>query len=205
MKKLMSGFFAAALALALPLTANAQEAVTPQDQEECRATVTPIQAGEKVSATATFDSPFGKIAALQAPEGTNIALHTEKDEERTEMAAEERPLGAEEPVGAEERPMGEEDPAGAEERPLGDDRPVGVERDQLTAENQSEFWLVAKDVPAGTYEVTLENDEGKTCTTEITIEDETVLETDIDAGIDADAGIGEEVDEETEDQDNTDW
>lgn len=90
MSKLIRGFAAAALLLALPLSVNAQdqEEGMPQQQEVCEATVAPIHSGGIVVATATFTSPFGDVVAIEAPEESGIALASEED--RTEMAAEEQ-------------------------------------------------------------------------------------------------------------------
>lgn len=178
MKKLTSGFFAAALALALPLTANAQDAVNPeQDQDQCTATVAPIHAGEKVAATATFESPFGKIVKLEAPAESSLGLYTEKDGERTEIAhegekdAERAEMGAEAEVDAR-----------VEAAPLAEEKNA----------NESKFWLVAENAPAGTYEVTLENEAGESCTTEITVEEKT------ETGLETDVDVSGEIDTETE-------
>lgn len=183
MKKLTSGLFAAALVLALPLTASAQDAVT-QEQEVCTATVAPIQSGEKVAATATFDSPFGKIVRLEAPAESNLSLYAEKAEMAHEGDAGAEPaaeVDVEAEVEAEAAPMAEE------KNP-----------------NESKFWLVAANAPAGTYEVTLENDSGESCTTEITVEEKS------EAGLETDAEISGEIDTETEDaeaegESNSDW
>jgi hypothetical protein len=86
MKKLTSGLFAAALAMALPLTANAQEAVVPADEAEtCTATVFPIHAADNVAVTASFDEPFGKVVAIEAPVESGLTL---AEEQPTEMADE---------------------------------------------------------------------------------------------------------------------
>lgn len=188
MKKLTSGLFAAALALALPMTANAQEAVTPQaDQEQCVAQTGPIQTGEKVAATSTFDTPFGKIVELQAPAESNLSLHTEVEAERTEMGREDVGAEGDVEVGAEaDVAVGAED----------------AQRDPMLAENQSTFWLVADNVEPGTYEVTLQNEAGETCTTEITVEKKA------EAGVGADAAIDVEIEEEDveeTDTEDSDW
>jgi hypothetical protein len=103
MKKLTSGLFAAALILALPLTANAQDAAVPAEEAPtCTAIVAPIQASDNVIVTASFDQPFGKVVAIEAPAVSGLAL---APEEQTEMADEavEGELGAEPaPLGAEE-------------------------------------------------------------------------------------------------------
>lgn len=164
MRKLTSGVFAAALALALPMTGNAQEAVQGQDamqgQEECRATIEPIRAGdERVMATATFDSPFGEVTSIEAPERSNLSLHTEKDGELEGMAAE---------------------------------REYGEQAREMAAENQSVFWLKAENAEPGTYQVTLENEAGKRCTAELTVEEGDPISRDQDVGID-------------QEQDDTEW
>jgi hypothetical protein len=89
MSKMIRGFAAAALLLALPLSVNAQEQQeegAPQ-QEVCEATVAPIHSGEIVAAAATFASPFGDVVAIEAPEESGLALASE--EERTQLAAEQ--------------------------------------------------------------------------------------------------------------------
>lgn len=91
MSKIIRGFAAAALVLALPLSVNAQdqqEEGTPQQQEVCEATVAPVHAGGIVVATATFPAPFGDVVAIEAPEESGLVLASEAD--RTEMAAEEQ-------------------------------------------------------------------------------------------------------------------
>lgn len=85
MKKLMSGFAAAALVFALPMAANAQEAASAESQDVCTATIAPIAASSNAAATATFTSPFGDVISIEAPEGTGLTLVTEK---RAEMANE---------------------------------------------------------------------------------------------------------------------
>lgn len=184
MKKLTSGLFAAALILALPLTASAQDAVTPE-QEQCTATTTAVHAGEKVAATTTFETPFGKIVSLEAPAESNLTLYTEKAEmahegdegaERAEMGAE-----ADVAVGAEAEPMAEE------KNP-----------------NESKFWLVAENAPVGTYSVTLTNEAGESCTTEITVEEK--IETDLETDLDVDGEIDTETEEtEDESESGSDW
>lgn len=140
MKKLTSGLFAAALVLALPLTANAQEADVPTDvAETCTATIAPIQASENVAVTASFDRPFGKVVAIEAPAVSGLALAEEKQTEMADEAVE-----------------GE---LGAEPAPLGDEN-----------ENVSTFWLNASGAESGTYQITLNNEAGESCTAEITIE-----------------------------------
>lgn len=166
MKKLTSGIFAAALALALPMNANAQEgAVQGQDaiegEQECRATVEPITTDEQVLATATFDSPFGEVTKVEAPQRSNLSLHKEKDGEREGMAAER-------------------------------EREYGEQAREMAAENQSTFWIDAENAEPGTYQVTLENEAGKSCTAEITVEEGDPVERGRDA-------IGED------DQDDTEW
>lgn len=86
MSKLTSGLFAAALVLALPLTANAQEVAVPADEAEtCTATIAPIHASEHVAVTAAFDAPFGNVVGIEAPAESGIVLAEEK---QTEMAVE---------------------------------------------------------------------------------------------------------------------
>lgn len=156
MRKLTSGVFAAALALALPMSANAQEAAQGQDamqedQEECSATIAPIRAGdERVMATATFDAPFGEVTSVEAPQRSNLSLHTERDGEREGMAAE---------------------------------REYGEQAREMAAENEAVFWLKAKDAEPGTYQVTLENEAGERCIAELTVEEGDPISRDQDAGV----------------------
>ena len=156
MRKLTSGVFAAALALALPVTGNAQEAVQEEDairenQEECRATIEPIRVSdERVMATATFDAPFGEVTKFEAPQRSNLSLHIEREGERQGMAVE-----------------GEH----------------GEQARELAAENQSMFWLKAKNAESGTYLVTLENEAGKRCTAELTVEEGDAISLEQDAGV----------------------
>ncbi|MFW6089341.1 MAG: hypothetical protein ACODAB_06280 [Gemmatimonadota bacterium] len=92
MSKLTSGLFAAALVLALPLTANAQEAAVPADEAEtCTATIAPIHASEHVAATATFDAPFGNVVAIEAPAESGIVLAEEKQTEMADEGVEREP------------------------------------------------------------------------------------------------------------------
>ena len=89
MKKLTSGLFAAALVMALPLTANAQEAAVPADDvETCTATIAPIHASENVIVTASFDRPFGKVVAIEAPAVSGLVLAPEKQTEMADEAVE---------------------------------------------------------------------------------------------------------------------
>lgn len=160
-KKLMSGLFAAALAVALPLTANAQEAAAPADEAEtCTATITPIHAAESVAVTAAFDAPFGNVVAIEAPPESGLVLIEDKPTEMAEEAVE-----------------GELE---AEPAPLADEN-----------ENVSTFWLNSADAAPGTYLLTLNNEAGESCTTEITVEEKA------DRPWTEDVGIGE--DEDTED------
>lgn len=144
MSKLTSGLFAAALVLALPLTASAQEAAVPTDEAEtCTATIAPIHASEHVAVTAAFDAPFGSVVAIEAPAESGIVL---ADEKRTAMA--------------DEAVEGEVEAVEAEPAPLADEN-----------ENVSIFWLDASETAPGTYLVTLSNELDESCTAEITVEE----------------------------------
>ena len=143
MKNLTSGLFAAALVMALPLTATAQEAAAPAAEAEiCTATIAPIHASESVAVTATFDAPFGKIVGLEAPAESGLVLVLE--EKPVEMADE----AVEGEIEAE------------------------VEAEPLTDENAnvSTFWLNSSETEPGTYLLTLSNEAGDSCTAEITVE-----------------------------------
>lgn len=141
MSKLTSGLFAAALVLALPLTANAQEVAVPTDEAEtCTATIAPIHASERVAATAEFDAPFGKVVGIEAPAESGIVLAEEKQTEMADEAVE-----------------GE---IAAEPTPLADGN-----------ENVSTFWLDASNAAPGTYQITLNNELDESCTAEITVEE----------------------------------
>lgn len=179
MQKLMSGFVAAALVLLLPLTAGAQEAEAPEAEtpEVCTATIAPIHAGEKVAAKATFAEPFGQIVAIEtsAESGLTLVTKTERaDGEMVEMA-DEAEAGVEADAAVE---LVEEDEAEAKAE-------AAVE-----AENASKFWLNAKDATAGTYEITLKNEAGDSCTTEITVEPKTAVEAEAAVESDADESEG---------------
>ena len=143
MQKLISTFLAAALVLLLPLSAGAQEAEAPEAEtaEVCTATIAPIQAGEKVAAKATFAEPFGQIVAIETSAESGLALVTKEKPAEGEMVE----LAAE-----------GEGEAKAE---------AAVE-----AENASVFWLDASEATAGSYEITLKNEAGASCATEITVE-----------------------------------
>lgn len=157
MQKLMSGAAAMAMILVLPLTASAQEAEAPETEadEVCTATIAPIHAGEKVAAKATFAEPFGQIVAIETPAESGLALVAEKKQAEGEMVemADEAEAEADAAVELTEEIEGE---AKAE---------AAVE-----AENASVFWLNAIDATAGTYEITLKNEAGTSCATEITVE-----------------------------------
>lgn len=141
MSKLTSGLFAAALVLALPLTANAQDVAVPADEAEtCTATIAPIHSSEHVAVTAAFDAPFGNVVAIEAPAESGIALAEEK---RTEMADE----AVEGEIEAEPAPLADEN------------------------ENVSTFWLNASDAAPGTYLITLSNELDESCTAEITVKE----------------------------------
>lgn len=143
MKKLTSGLFAAALILALPLTASAQDAEVPADEAPtCTATIAPINASDNVIVTASFDQPFGKVVAIEAPAVSGIAL---TQEQQTEMADE--PVEGE--LGAEPAPLGAED------------------------ENASTFTLNTSATEPGTYLITLNNEAGESCSAEVTVEAKT--------------------------------
>lgn len=139
--KLTSGLFAAALVLALPLTANAQEVAVPTDEvETCTATIAPIHASEHVAVTAAFDAPFGSVVGIEAPAESGIVLAEEK---QTEMADE----AIEGEIEAEAAPLGEE------------------------TENVSTFWLDTSATEPGTYLITLNNELDASCSAEITVEE----------------------------------
>ena len=139
--KLTSGLFAAALVLALPLTANAQEVAVPTDEiETCTATIAPIHASEHVAVTAAFDAPFGSVVGIEAPAESGIVLAEEK---RTEMADE----AIEGEIEAEAAPLADEN------------------------ENVSTFWLDTSNATPGTYLITLNNELDESCTAEITVEE----------------------------------
>lgn len=139
MSKLTSGLFAAALVLALPLTANAQEAAVPTDEAEaCTATIAPIHASEHVAVTAAFDAPFGNVVGIEAPAESGIVLAEEK---QTEMADE----AVEGEIEAEAAPLADEN------------------------ENVSTFWLDTSAAAPGTYLITLSNELDESCTAEITV------------------------------------
>ena len=141
MKKLTSGLFAAALILALPLTANAQDVAVPAEEAPtCTATIAPIHASDNVVVTASFDRPFGKVVAIEAPAVSGLAL---APEEQTDMADE----AVEGELGAEPAPLGAED------------------------ENASTFSLNASATEPGTYLVILNNEAGETCSAEIIVEE----------------------------------
>lgn len=143
MSKLTSGLFAAALVLALPLTANAQEAAVPTDEAEtCTATIAPIHASEHVAVTAAFNAPFGNVVGIEAPAESGIVLAEEK---QTEMADE----AVEGEIEAEAAPLADENA------------------------NVSTFWLDTSTAAPGTYLVTLSNDLDESCTAEITVEEKT--------------------------------
>lgn len=181
MQKLMSGFAAAAMVLALPLAANAQEAATPEAgmQDACTATIAPIHASENVAATATFSAPFGEIVSIEAPAESGLSLVTV---DKTEMAVE----GNVEAEGVE----GDiEAKADIEER-----APLAGE-----TENVSTFWLNASETPAGTYSLTLTNESGESCTADITVEEKIEAESDMD---EVEAEVEEELEEELEDLDS---
>jgi len=141
MSKLTSSLFAAALVLALPLTANAQDAAVPADEAEtCTATIAPIHASEHVAATATFDAPFGNVVAIEAPAESGIVLVEEK---QTEMADE----AVEGEIEVEAAPLTEENA------------------------NVSAFLLNTSATTPGTYLVTLNNELDESCSVEITVEE----------------------------------
>lgn len=141
MSKLTSGLFAAALVLALPLTANAQEVAVPTDEAEtCTATIAPIHASDHVAVTATFDAPFGSVVGIEAPAESGIVLAQEK---QTEMADE----AVEGEVAAEPAPLADENA------------------------NVSTFSLDASSAAPGTYLITLNNELDESCTAEITVEE----------------------------------
>jgi len=142
MKNLTSGLFVAALLMALPLTANAQEAAAPAEEAEiCTATIAPIHASESVAVTATFDAPFGKVVGIEAPAESGLVLVVEKPVEMADEAVE-----------------GEIE-AEVEAAPLTDENA-----------NASTFWLNSSETEPGTYLLTLSNEAGESCTAEITIE-----------------------------------
>ena len=144
MKKLTSGLFAAALILALPLTASAQDAAVPAEEAPtCTATIAPIHTSDNVVVTASFDRPFGKVVAIEAPAVSGLAL---APEEQTEMA-DEADEAAEGELGAEPAPLGAED------------------------ENASTFTLNASATEPGTYLIILSNQAGESCSAEITVEE----------------------------------
>lgn len=168
-KKLTSGLFAAALVMALPLTANAQEAAAPADEVEiCTATIAPIHASESVAVTATFDAPFGKVVGIEAPAESGLVL------------VEEKPI------------------AMADEAVEGDIE-AEVEPVPLTDENAnvSTFWLNSSETEPGTYLLTLSNEAGESCTAEINVESNEQAEKS-DEWNEGDTEIEAEV-EETED------
>lgn len=141
MSKLTSGLFAAALVLALPLTANAQDVAVPTDEAEtCTATIAPIHASEHVTVTAAFDAPFGSVVGIEAPAESGIVLAQEK---QTEMADE----AVEGEVAAEPAPLADENA------------------------NVSTFWLDTSNAAPGTYLITLNNELDESCTAEITVEE----------------------------------
>lgn len=141
MSKLTSGLFAAALVLALPLTATAQDAAVPTDEAEtCTATITPIHASENVAVTAAFDAPFGNVVAIDAPAESGIVL---VDEKQTVMADE----AAEVEIEADPAPLAEQ------------------------GENVSTFWLNTSATAPGTYLITLSNELDESCSAEITVEE----------------------------------
>lgn len=145
MSKLTSGLFAAALVLALPLTANAQDVAVPTDEAEtCSATIAPIHASDHVAVTATFDAPFGNVVGIEAPAESGIVLAEEK---QTEMADEALKGEIEGEVEAEPAPLADENA------------------------NVSTFWLDTSDATPGTYLITLNNELDESCTAEITVEE----------------------------------
>jgi len=158
MKKLTSGLFAAALVMALPLTADAQEVAVPADEVEiCTATIAPIHAAEHVTVTATFDAPFGNVVAIEAPAESGLVLVAELP---TEMAVEGE-LEGELEGEVEGEIEGEfEGEIEIEPTPLADEN-----------ENVSTFWLNAVAAAPGTYLITLNNEAGASCTADITVEE----------------------------------
>lgn len=162
MQKLMSGFAAVALVFALPLAANAQEAATPEaeTQDVCTATIAPIPAAAHAVATANFTAPFGDVTAIETPEDSGLELAIEK---KAEMADEEM---ADEEEAAEAEPMVEE------------------------TENVSTFAVNSAEATPGTYQITLENESGESCSAELTVQG--------DSDVDMDA-------EKANDNDDSDW
>ena len=151
MHKLTSGIVAAALVVALPMTANAQDAAAPEaeTQEVCQATIAPIQASSHVAATATFASPFGKVAEIDVPAESGIVLVTEaQHEDIVEMA----------------------DEADGEYEEKAEEMVDEAEDKVEDTENTSLFWLNAENATAGTYDIVLKNESGATCATQITVE-----------------------------------
>ncbi len=143
MSKLTSGLFAAALVLALPLTANAQEVAVPTDEVEiCTATIAPIHASEYVAVTAAFDAPFGNVVGIEAPAESGIVLAEEKQTEMADEAVE-----GEIEIEAEPAPLADENL------------------------NVSTFFLDTSNTAPGTYLITLNNELDASCTAEITVEE----------------------------------
>lgn len=149
MNKLISGSAVAALFLALPLSAGAQETVEVEGDVEaapvCIATIaTPVAAGSEQTAVAVrFDAPFGEIVKIEASDDSGLEL-IEADEEAELQAV--------------------SDAAGNAEL-----------RDAATLDdaNVSTFWLDAEDATAGTHELVLLNDSDASCTASITITEDT--------------------------------
>lgn len=150
MNKLISGTAVAALFLALPLSANAQEAVEVEGDVDvaieaadiCTATIaSPVTAGEQTAVAVRFDSPFGEIVEIDAADESGLKI-VDSDEE-AEL------LNVADAVGNAEL------------------------RDAATLDdaNVSIFWLDAEDATVGTHEITLLNDNDASCTTEITVTD----------------------------------
>jgi hypothetical protein len=155
MNKLISGSAVAALFLALPLAANAQETVEVEGDVDvaveaadiCTATISsPVTAGEQTAVAVRFDAPFGDIVEIDAADESGLKLvDSDEDAELQNVA----------------------DAAGNAEL-----------RDAATLDdaNVSIFWLDAEEATVGTHEITLLNDSDVSCTTEITIND--AIETD---------------------------
>lgn len=158
MNKLITSSAVAALFLALPLSANAQEAVEVEGDIEapvevveaadiCTATIaSPVTAGEQTAVAVRFDAPFGDIVEIDAADESGLKLvDSDEDAELQNVI----------------------DVAGDAEL-----------RDAAALDdaNVSIFWLDAEEATVGTHEVTLLNDSDASCTTEITIDD--AIETD---------------------------